>query len=51
MTRFVIGWENNRDGDITMPHIPENNTVVQVIGPNEIRGLEACRSIARLEKI
>ena len=18
-TRFVIGWENNRDGDITMP--------------------------------
>ena len=32
--RFVIGWQNNRDGDI-----------VQVIGTNEIRALDACRSI------
>ena len=40
LTRFVIGWENNRDGDLTMP-----------LGPNEIRGLDACRSIASLEKI
>ena len=33
-TRFVIGWQNNRDGDI-----------VRVIGTNEIRALDACRSI------
>ena len=33
-TRFVIGWQNNRDGD-----------KVQVIGTNEIRALDACRSI------
>ena len=47
-TRFVIGWENNRDGDITMP------LSLKTIGSagyrtNEIGGLDGCRSIAFLK--
>ena len=34
-TRFVTGWENNRDGDITMP-LSLKTIVVHVIGTKEV---------------
>ena len=41
----MIGWENNRDCDITTP-LSLETIEVQIKGANKIRGLERCRSTA-----
>ena len=49
---FVIGWENNRDCDITMPlSLKTMEVQIKAKGTNEIRGLEQCRSTGKFKGI
>ena len=41
----MIGWENNRDFDVTTP-LSLETIEVQIKGAHKIRGLERCRSTA-----
>ena len=50
-TRFVIGLENNKDGEIIIPISLKTIGSAGLIGTNEIRGLDGCWSIAFFQSV
>ena len=50
-TRFVIGLENNRDGEMIIPISLKTIGGAGLIGTNEIRGLDGCWLIAIFQSV
>ena len=50
-TRFVIGLENNRDGEMIIPISLKATGGAGLIGTNEMRGLDGCWSIAIFQSV